>query len=348
MDTIRMAIIGAGVWGETHAAIFREHPAALPVAICDKDKPKAEALAEKYGIPRVFGSVDELLGWGEFDAVSIVTPDHLHGDIAVACANAGMHMLIEKPLATSREDVTRILEAVRANRVRAMVDLHNRWSPPFAAAHDAVQRGELGTLRSAYFRLNDIKWVATDMLPWAASSSIMWFLGSHSFDTLQWVFGDKARRVYTVSNRGVLDALGVPTEDVFLTTIEFAHGGIAQMENGWITPNANPCVNDIKCNLLGDKGMIAIDASNHNLIQFYSDEKVTVPDIIVRNTVHGYVKGFAYESIRSFVDRLASGQPFIVSMEDAANTSLAILTMFESAKRRMPVDLEPIRFAEDW
>ena len=272
MDTIRMAIIGAGVWGETHAAIFREHPAALPVAICDKDKPKAEALAEKYGIPRVFGSVDELLGWGEFDAVSIVTPDHLHGDIAVACANAGMHMLIEKPLATSREDVTRILEAVRANRVRAMVDLHNRWSPPFAAAHDAVQRGELGTLRSAYFRLNDIKWVATDMLPWAASSSIMWFLGSHSFDTLQWVFGDKARRVYTVSNRGVLDALGVPTEDVFLTTIEFAHGGIAQMENGWITPNANPCVNDIKCNLLGDKGMIAIDASNHNLIQFYSDE----------------------------------------------------------------------------
>ena len=346
MNTIRMAIIGAGVWGETHAAIFREHPCAEPVAICDMNRPKAEALAQKYGIARVFGSVDELLGWGEFDAVSIVTPDHLHGDIAVACANAGKHMLIEKPLATNREDVMRILEAVKRNNVRAMVDLHNRWSPPFAAAHDAVQRGELGTLRNAYFRLNDIKWVATDMLPWASKSSIMWFLGSHSFDTLQWVFGDKAKRVYTVSNRGVLDALGVPTDDVFLTTIEFEHGGIAQMENGWITPNANPCVNDIKCNLCGDKGMIAIDASNHNLIQFYSDDKVTVPDIIVRNTVHGYVKGFAYESIRSFVDRLASGQPFIVSMEDAANTSLAILSMFESAKTRMPVELEPIRFEE--
>ncbi len=346
MNTIRMAIIGAGVWGETHAAIFREHPCAEPVAICDMNRPKAEALAQKYGIARVFGSVDELLGWGEFDAVSIVTPDHLHGDIAVACANAGKHMLIEKPLATNREDVMRILEAVKRNNVRAMVDLHNRWSPPFAAAHDAVQRGELGTLRNAYFRLNDIKWVATDMLPWASKSSIMWFLGSHSFDTLQWVFGDKAKRVYTVSNRGVLDALGVPTDDVFLTTIEFEHGGIAQMENGWITPNANPCVNDIKCNLCGDNGMIAIDASNHNLIQFYSDDKVTVPDIIVRNTVHGYVKGFAYESIRSFVDRLASGQPFIVSMEDAANTSLAILSMFESAKTRMPVELEPIRFEE--
>ena len=50
------------------------------------------------------------------------------------------------------------------------------------------------------------------------------------------------------------------------------------MENGWVTPNANPCVNDIKFNLLGDKGMIAIDASNHNMIQKYTDTDVIVPD----------------------------------------------------------------------
>lgn len=96
----------------------------------------------------------------------------------------------------------------------------------------------------------------------------------------------------------MLDALNVPTDNVFQTTIEL---------NGWITPNANPCVSDIKCNLCGDKGMIAIDASNHNLIQYYSDDKMTVPDVLVRNRVHGYVKRFAYESILSFVDRLAIG-----------------------------------------
>lgn len=342
MKPVRIAIVGAGVWGDTHAAIFREHPFADPVAICDKNTEKAQALAEKYGIAKVFSSVDDMLSYGDFEAVSIVTPDHLHADIAVACAAAGKHLLIEKPLATSKEDVYRILKAVRESSVRAMVDLHNRWSPPFAAAHDAIARGELGALRSAYFRLNDIKWVATDMLPWAASSSILWFLGSHSFDTLQWLFHDEAVRVYSVSSRGVLDGLNVPTEDVFQTTIEFKNGGIAQMENGWITPNANPCVNDIKCNLCGDKGMIAIDASNHNLIQQYTDSTVTVPDIIVRNRVHGYVKGFAYESIRSFVDRLATGEEFIVSLEDAAKTSLAILSIMESARKRMPVELEPL------
>lgn len=340
MKAFRIAIVGAGVWGDTHAAIYREHPMVDPVAICDKNEERARALAEKYGLKKVYTDVDDLLRDGEFEAVSIVTPDHLHADIAVKCANAKKHMLIEKPLATTREDVFRIVDAVRANGVRAMVDLHNRWSPPFAEAHRLIENGELGTLRNAYFRLNDIKWVATDMLPWASRSSILWFLGSHSFDTLQWLFHDRVKRVYTVSNRGVLDALNVPTEDVFLSTLEFENGGIAQMENGWITPNANPCVNDIKCNLCGDKAMIAIDASNHNLIQFYSDEKVMVPDIIVRNQIHGRVKGFAYESIRSFVDKLATGEPFTVSLEDAARTSLAILAIMESAKTRTPVEID--------
>lgn len=340
MKNFKIAIVGAGVWGDTHAAIYREHPNVEPVAICDKNIEKAKALAEKYGLGRVFGSVRELLDWGAFEAVSIVTPDFLHADIAVACAEAGKHMLIEKPLATTREDVFRIMEAVKKNNVRAMVDLHNRFSPPFAEAKRLIEQGELGNLRNGYFRLNDIKWVATDMLSWSAQSSILWFLGSHSFDTLQWLFQDRATRVYTVSNRGVLDSLGVDTDDTFLTTIEFEHGAIAQMENGWITPNANPCVNDIKCNLTGDKGMIAIDASNHNMIQFYSDQKVTVPDVIVRNQIHGRVKGFAYESIRSFVDQMAADKPFIVSLEDAARTSLAILAIMESAKTRMPVEID--------
>ena len=157
MKNFRIAIVGAGVWGDTHAAIYREHPNVEPVAICDKNPERARLLAEKYGLPRAFDNVDDLLAYGDLDAVSIVTPDFLHADIAVKCAEAGKHMLIEKPLATTREDVFRIMEAVNKHRVRAMVDLHNRFSPPFAEARRLIEAGELGTLRNAYFRLNDIK-----------------------------------------------------------------------------------------------------------------------------------------------------------------------------------------------
>lgn len=340
MDKLKMAIVGAGIWGENHARIYKSHPFAEVTAICDMKREKAQAIADRIGIPEVYSDYNEMFQKADCDAVAIVTPDFAHADIAVAAAKHHKNILIEKPLATTREDVYRIMDAVEQYGVRGMVDLHNRWSPPFNAAHQAVENGELGTVVSAYMRLNDIKWVATDMLPWAAKSSILWFLGSHSLDTLRWFFHDEVKRVYSVSTDGILSGMGVATVDQYLTTIEFANGGIAHMENGWITPNANPCVNDIKFNITGDKGMIAIDASNHNLIQKYTDSTVTVPDIIVQNSIFGKPKGFAFESIRGFVDCILDGTEFPVTLRDAANTSLAILAVMESAKTRMPVEVQ--------
>lgn len=340
MNKVKMAIVGAGIWGENHARIYNAHPFAEVVALCDMNLEKAREVAARVNIPQVYSDYNEMFEKSGCDAVAVVTPDFLHADVAVAAAEHKKHILIEKPLATTAEDVHRMVKAIRENGVRAMVDLHNRWSPPFNAAYEAIQRGDLGEVYSAYIRLNDIKWVATDMLRWASKSSILWFLGSHSLDTLRWMFHDEVKRVYSVSRSGVLKDLGVDTVDEYLTTIEFRNGGIAQMENGWITPNANPCVNDIKFNVLGTKGMIALDVSNHNLIQMYTDEKVTVPDVLVQNHIFGNPKGFAFESIRSFVDCLLTGEEFHVSLEDAANTSLAILAIMESAEKRMPVDVE--------
>lgn len=337
---LKMAIVGAGIWGENHTKIYKEHPFAEVVAICDLNTGKAKAIADKLGIDQVYSDYNKMFEESGCDAVAIVTPDFAHTDIAVSAANHKKHILIEKPLATTRDDVFRILEAVEKNKVRAMVDLHNRWSPPFNAAHEAVVKGELGEIYSAYSRLNDVKWVATDLLPWAAKSSILWFLGSHSLDTLRWFFNDEVARVYCVSRDGVLKGMGVDTTDEYLTTIEFKRGGIAQMENGWITPNANPCVNDIKFNVLGTKGMISIDASHHNMIQQFTDEKTFVPDVIVQNSIFGKPKGFAFESIRAFVDCVLSGEDFPVSVYDAANTSLAILAIMESAATRTPVEVK--------
>jgi predicted dehydrogenase len=337
---LKMAIVGAGIWGENHAKIYKAHPFCEVVAICDEKPGKAKSLADKMGIPQSYENYDEMFRTSGCDAVAIVTPDFAHAKIAIKAAEYKKNILIEKPLATTREDVLTMMEAFEKNQVRAMVDLHNRWSPAFNVAHQNIEQGKLGVPYSGYMRLNDIKWVATDMLPWASKSSILWFLGSHSLDTLRWFFDDEVVRVYSVSREGILKSAGVDTVDIYLTTLEFRKGGIAQMENGWITPNANPCVNDIKFNILGDKGMISLDVSNHNLIQMYTDEKVTVPDMVVQHSIFGYPKGFAFESIRSFVDCILSGEEFHVSIKDAANTSLALLAVIESAKKRMPIDVQ--------
>ncbi len=342
MDKIKIAVIGAGVWGKTHAYLYGKRREVEITGVCDKSLKRAEEMAEQLNINKesVFDDYIKMLDNIDCDAVAIVTPDHLHRELAVGCAERGKHILLEKPLATSLEDINAIAKAVKENNVRIMVDLHNRWSPPFAAVKDAIEKGEIGEPYSAYFRLNDIKWVATDMLPWASKSSILWFLGSHSLDTLRWMFNDEVDEVYAVSRKGILAAEGIDTEDIFQSIIKFKNGGIATMENSWITPNSHPCINDIKFNITGTNGMFSLDLSNNNMIERFTENKNDRPDVLVKHFIHGEPKGFSYESINSFVDKLLSGEEFIVTLKDSMHTCLALLAIIESAKTGLPIKLD--------
>lgn len=339
---IKMAIVGAGLWANEHARIFREMQGVECVAVCDLNKARADQFASVNGIPQVYYDHREMLAKSGCDAVSIVTPDFLHTQIAVDAANAGKHMLIEKPLATTREDVFTILEAVERNHIRVMVDMHNRFSPPFNSAKYLLEEKRYGDPVNAYFRLNDVRSVATDMLSWAAKSSILWFLGSHSLDTLSWIIGSRVKEVYALSSRGILDGLGVDAVDVYLSSLVFENGVIAQMENGWITPNGNPCVNDIKFTVCCERGKIDIDASNNTMLKLTDDTRMVTGDCIVSNQIFGYHKGFAYESIRSFLTRLESGEEFPISLKECANVTLALLAVMESAKTGKVITCEHV------
>lgn len=342
MEMKKVAIIGAGTWGHTHASIYNEHPYVTLAGVCDTDYDKAKTLADKFGVPQehVYANHLEMLEKCDFDVAAIVTPDFLHRDLCVDCANAKKDMICEKPMATTRQDVIDIMESIERNQVRIMVDLHNRFSPPFARTKQSIDEGELGTPYHAYFRLNDIKYVPTQMLPWAEKSSILWFLGSHSVDTLRWIFASEVKRVYCVSRKGILADMGVDVDDVYMTTLEFENGAVAQMENGWITPDTHPCINDIKFNIMGTKGMVSLDLSNNQMIERFTEEKCDRPDVLVKHFVHGQANGFSYQSIRYFIDRIIDGKESIISAKDAANTSLVILAIMESAKTRTPVEVK--------
>lgn len=337
----KVAIIGAGTWGQTHAGIYNEHPSVSLAGVCDINIEKAKALATQFGIPpeHVYADHRQMLSDCDFDIAAIVTPDFLHRDFCVDCAEAGKDIICEKPLATNRQDLMDIEQSVRKNKVRLFVDLHNRFSPPFAQTKQSIENGELGMPYHAYFRLNDTKFVPTRMLPWAAKSSILWFLGSHSVDTLRWLMGSEVKRVFSVARKGVLAGMGVDTEDVYMTTLEFENGAVAQMENGWITPDTNPSLNDIKFNIMGTKGMISLDLTHSQLIERYMEDTCDKPDVLVRHFVHGQAMGFSYQSIRYFVDRIIDGKESLVTVRDAINTSLVVLAIMESAQKRAPVEV---------
>ncbi len=339
-NQIKIGIIGAGVWGETHAYLYNEDKNVEISAVCDLDQKKADKLAEKFNISQVFTDHQEMLAKTDVDAVAVVTPDFTHPPLTVDCACAGKDILLEKPLATTYEGVEKILKAVHENEVRMMVDLHNRWSPPFAVAKKRIENGEIGTPVSAYFRLNDIKWVATDMLSWADKSSVLWFLGTHTLDTLCWLFEADVKEVYAASHNGILKEEGIDASDMYQAVLRFNNGAIATIENGWITPNTHPNINDIKFNLTGSEGMINIDTTNNQLIELYNDEGHENPDTLVNHFVHGKPKGFAYESIKHFIEKLRTNEPFLVSTADAAKASLIVLAILESVKTEKSVKVD--------
>jgi predicted dehydrogenase len=101
-------------------------------------------------------------------------------------------------------------------------------------------------------------------------------------------------------------------------------------------------VNDIKFNITGDRGMVNLDLSNSQLIERFTEKKNDRPDVLVQHFIHGKARGFAYESIRHFIDNLVTGKEFLVSLEDAANVSFIVLAIMESARTGMPVKVRHI------
>ena len=339
---VGMGVIGCGTWGLNHCRTYLQYPYSKLIAVCDLDGKKARQAGKTFGVD-YYSSPAEMLKEKRIDAVAVVTPDFAHADPIVAAANAGKHVISEKPLVTTREDAVKVIKAARANKVKIMADYHNRWNPVYFKIKQDIEAGKIGRPLSAYMRLNDIIWVPTSYIPWAAKSSIMWFLGSHTVDVLCWLFADRVRRVFSVSRSGVLAEKGIDVPDLYQTILEFENGGVASIENSWIIPNTNPYVNDHKFNITGEKGMFSVDFSGNSLIERFLADKADHPDVLVRPIVQGKPTGLAFESIRDFVDRIYFGEDVKVSLESSVHVTCVILAILESAEKRAPVAVENVK-----
>lgn len=337
MEKVRVGLIGTGTWGTIHAQTYTEYPRAALAAVCDLNEERARKVAAPRGVSQIYTDYRKMLKDGGIDAVAIVTPDFAHREIIEKAARAGKHIIVEKPLATTHEDLARIAEAVTKAGVKFMVDFHNRWNPPLVVAKNDIEDGKLGDLVSAYLRLNNSFYVPLKMLAWSAKSSILWFLGSHAVDTLRYLFQDEIVRVYSVSRSGVLRGQGLDVPDIYQTILEFRNGAIATLENHWIMPDSSPKLNDFKVNILGSKGMLSMDLTHNQLIERYVSTVGDRPDVLGGLLVRGRHVGFVHESIKHFVDCVADGKEPEVTLDDGVRVSKVILAIMESAKMREPV-----------
>ena len=128
---VRVGVVGVGVMGSNHARVLAEFPGVVLAGVADADRKQAHSVGSTLGCPAL-GSIEELLERG-VDAVSIAAPTHLHRDIALACIARGVHVLVEKPIASTVAEGEEIITAARHAGLTLMIGHVERFNPALNA-----------------------------------------------------------------------------------------------------------------------------------------------------------------------------------------------------------------------
>lgn len=339
-DKLRVGLIGTGVWGETHLMAYTYDPHVELVGICDKNEELLAQRAEEYPVEMVTTDYRELLDRTDIDAVSVVTPDFLHRELVLAAAEAGKHILVEKPMATTVAECEEMAEAVEDAGVTLMVDFHNRWNPIFTQIKDKLDNGALGDPLMITLRLNDTYFVPTQMLSWGKDSTVAWFLASHAADLARWLFGSEVKRVYSISRSTLLKSEGYDTPDFFHSILEYENGAVAHIENCWIMSDSMPSVCEFMGELVCSQGTCKMNAMTNRALEMYENEAgASLPSPIALMNIHGEMRGFAIESIRYFAKCIREGTKPMIGPEDGLRNTEAVVAIHESAATGEPVEL---------
>lgn len=145
-EPIRLGIVGAGAISQiVHLPILVEREDVDVVALADADVHKAETLSRRFSVPTVMDA-DELLDVDELDAVVLCTPNRLHEEMAIAALEAGLDVLVERPLAATAEGAQRVIDVAERTSNVLMVGMPHRFRPEVIALRSFVEGGELGDL----------------------------------------------------------------------------------------------------------------------------------------------------------------------------------------------------------
>ncbi len=194
---LNVGIVGAGDFAERHARAFTDVEGVTLVAACRTDARALARFTNRFG-GTAYTDYRALLADERIDAVLVATPHHLHADATIAAAQAGKHIFLEKPMASTLRDCDRILAAVENANVKLMVGHISHFVPALCAARSVLAAGELGDIVHTHSIMRR-PWMTSNRRPWhlnEASGGGMWLtIGIHVVDQLCWLHGARVQSV---------------------------------------------------------------------------------------------------------------------------------------------------------
>ena len=251
---IRVGIIGAGAFAQKHAKAILQNSCIKLVAASRRNKVELEKFISEYNI-KGYSDYRELLNNKTINAVLIATPHHLHHQITEEAAEAGKHILLEKPMAHNVETCEQILQSVEKYNSRLMIAHIIRFMPAFMKAKKMLVEGIIGELVYAQAHIAR-KWNTPNRRSWHLDKNqgggMLTTVGIHYIDLLTWIIDDKVKSVKaSVSN----SFLGKETDDAALLFLTYKNGKNALLTSSGFN-NGGPLFEVV---ITGTKGIIKAD-----------------------------------------------------------------------------------------
>ena len=217
---LRIGVVGVGTMGSNHARVLAGLSGVKLVGVADPDRAQRDLVTRALGCPAVT-DLEGLLKFG-VDAVTIAAPTHLHREIALTCIERGIHVLVEKPIASTVEEGHDIIQAARRAGVTLMVGHVERFNPAVQAIKEAI-RGE-HILSIAITRVGPFP-------PRMSNVGVVIDLAVHDIDLIRWFTESEIIEVQPQLSNAVAER-----EDIALLQFRTASGVLAHINTNWLTP----------------------------------------------------------------------------------------------------------------
>jgi len=355
MEKLKTALIGTGKVAHLHAAALQSLPESDFVAVCGRPSAKLAAFAAQYGVA-AFGDVGEMVAQSKVQAVCICTPHPNHAAPAFAAARAGVHVLMEKPLASSLEDCDAIIAAGAAGGAVIGMVSQRRFYPPCRRIRHALDAGQLGRpiLGSAViFGWRDEAYYRSD--PWRGSwlgegGGVLVNQASHQLDLLLWYLGEAAE---AFGYWGNLNHPTIEVEDTAVAVVRFRSGALG---NILVSNSQNPALharvsvhgsNGASAGVQTDGGAMFVAGMTQAIEPPYND-LWTIPGEADRlpawkaadAALFSSVEPMAYFhrlQIQDFLQSVLAGRPPAVPVADGRRTVELFTAIYRSMREGRPV-----------
>jgi predicted dehydrogenase len=349
MSKLKIAVVGPGLIGKKHLELVHEEPTSCIGAIIAPDHDKHHVTAAAYGVP-LYNGIETMLASEEIDGVIIASPNIFHVEQALACVEARVPVLVEKPIAHTYDAGKRLVEIAEQRRIPLLVGHHRAHSPIIGAAQEIIRNERLGrivaVMGSALFYKPDDYFEAGPWRKEIGGGPILINL-IHEIGNLRALCGE----ITSVQASSTSATRHFAVEDTAALNFEFKNGALgvfilsdtAASARSWEqTSRENPsypAYDDEDCYIIsGTSGTLAVPSMR---LKFYQDRQSS-----------SWWKPFSLEEfsvkredplkcqLRNFLNVIRGLEPPVVSGFDGLQNLRVVEAIFESIKRRAPVRLQ--------